>query len=47
MRNGSGTQLQSIDSATLTPLVRQALGSETVEVIDWDYQELHGGAGRV
>jgi hypothetical protein len=38
------TGLESVDAATLTPLVRQALGSETVEVTDWDIQRIHGGA---
>jgi hypothetical protein len=37
--------LQSIDRATLTPLVRSALRSETAEIVDWDYHLLHGGAG--
>jgi hypothetical protein len=38
-------QLAAIDQATLTPLVRSALDSQTVEVPDWDYEQLHGGAG--
>jgi hypothetical protein len=38
-------QLAAIDQATLTPLVQRALNSETVEVLDWDYEHLHGGAG--
>jgi hypothetical protein len=38
-------QLAAIDQATLTPLVQSALGSKTVEVMDWDYERLHGGAG--
>ena len=33
-------RLQAIDRATLTPLVRQSLGSDTVEVTDWRYQAL-------
>lgn len=41
------THLQSIDHSTLTPLVRQALGSETAEVIGWDYQQIHGGGGMI
>jgi hypothetical protein len=36
-------QLAAIDQATLTPLVRSALGSETVEVINWKFEQLHGG----
>ena len=35
--------LQSIDAATLTPLVRQALGSETVEITDWVCEPNRGG----
>ncbi len=38
-------QLAVIDQAALTPLVQSALNSETVEVLDWDYEQLHGGAG--
>jgi hypothetical protein len=37
--------LAGIDQATLTPLVQSALNSETVEVIDWDVQQVHGGSG--
>lgn len=46
MQDHAGEQwLQDIDKATLTPLVRQALRSDTVEVIDWEYRPLLGGAG--
>ena len=38
-------QWAAIDQATLTPLVQSALNSETVEVIDWHCEQLHGGAG--
>ena len=38
-------QLAAIDQATLTTLVQSSLNSETVEVIDWDYEQLHGGIG--
>jgi hypothetical protein len=37
--------LAAIDGATLTPLVQTALGSQSVEVIDWECEQLHGGAG--
>ena len=37
--------LVAIDGATLTPLVRRALNSETLEIMDWDHDQLHGGAG--
>lgn len=36
-------QLAAIDRATLTPLVQRALGSETVEVVEWVREQLHGG----
>jgi hypothetical protein len=39
-----GTQLQSIDRVTLMPLVRQALGSESVEITNWDIEQIHGAA---
>jgi hypothetical protein len=38
-------QLAAIDQVTLVPLVRSALSSTTVEVIDWEYKQLHGGLG--
>jgi hypothetical protein len=38
-------QLAGIDQATLTPLVRSALNSKTVEVTDWECEQLHGGIG--
>jgi hypothetical protein len=38
-------QLAAIDQAALTPLVQRALNSETVEVIDWECEQLHGGVG--
>jgi hypothetical protein len=38
-------QLDIIDQATLTPLVRSALNSESIQVIDWGREQLHGGAG--
>jgi hypothetical protein len=37
--------LKAIDQTTLTPIVRRALRSETVEVTDWKYRPAHGGAG--
>lgn len=45
MATGSDALLESIDKAMLTPLLRQALGSETVEVTSWDTQQIHGGCG--
>ena len=36
-------QLNTISKDTLTPLVRSALNSETVEVIKWDCNPLGGG----
>jgi hypothetical protein len=41
----SDTLLESIDRATLTPLVRQALGIETVDVADHEYREIRERAG--
>jgi hypothetical protein len=38
-------QLAAIDQATLTPLVQRALGRQTVQVIDWDVQPIHGSSG--
>jgi hypothetical protein len=38
-------QLAAIDKSTLTPLVQSALNSDTVEVLDWDCKQVHGGAG--
>ena len=38
-------QLAAIGQATLTPLVRSALNRETVEVINWECEQLHGGIG--
>jgi hypothetical protein len=38
-------QLAEIDRATLTPLVQSALNSETVEVINWEHEQLHAGVG--
>jgi hypothetical protein len=37
------TQLGAIDRATLTPLVRRACFSETIEIGDWSYQPICGG----
>lgn len=38
-------QLSAINQTTLTPLVQNALNRETVEVINWEYEQLHGGSG--
>lgn len=37
--------LLTIDKETLTPLVRSALSSDTVDVIDWEYLSIYGGYG--
>ncbi|UCC61515.1 MAG: hypothetical protein JSV36_11965 [Anaerolineae bacterium] len=47
MSNELKAQMEAIDRSTLTPLVRRTLGSEAVEVIDWDYRQLHVGAGMI
>ena len=46
MTNDTDIQLQSIDSGTLTPLVRQALGSETAEITGWNSEQVHASATR-
>jgi len=33
-------QLAAIDQATLTPLVQSALGSKSVEVVNWEFEQL-------
>ena len=38
-------QLAAVDQATLTPLVQSALDSKTVEVVRWEFKQLHGGIG--
>ena len=38
-------QLDEIDQDTLTPLVQSALDSETVEVVNWELEQLRGGVG--
>jgi hypothetical protein len=38
--------IQSIDNSILTPIVRRALDSDTVEVGEWDCQRLYGGASQ-
>jgi hypothetical protein len=48
MNQKLGTQeaeLAGIDQTTLTPLVRDALGSKTVEVTNWEIEQVHGGIG--
>lgn len=39
------TPLAAIDQTTLTPLVRSALSSKTVEVVNWECEQVHGGIG--
>ena len=39
-------QLQALDQATLTPLVRQALYSDSVALVDWQVAPHGGGAGQ-
>ena len=41
----STTQFQSIDRATLTPPVRNALRSKTAELLEWTSARLPGGEG--
>jgi hypothetical protein len=37
--------LAAVDRAMLTPLVRSALLSDTLEVVHWKGEQIHGGAG--
>jgi hypothetical protein len=36
-------QLPVVDDATLVPLVQSAAGSKTLEVVNWECRQLHGG----
>ena len=38
-------QLDTIDQAVLTPLVQRALDRPTIQVTEWDVQQIHGGIG--
>lgn len=37
--------LKAINQATLAPVVRRALHSDTVEIANWEYRPIHGGSG--
>ena len=37
------TRLESVDRATRTPIVRQALGSGRVETVNWDREAMVQG----
>ena len=39
--------LSTIDQVALTPIVRRALNLETIEISDWNYSRVYGGAGDV
>jgi hypothetical protein len=39
------SHLQSIDASTLTPVVRQALQRDLLQILDWRVNQLGGGAG--
>ena len=39
--------ISSIDQATLTPIVRQALNNERAVISDWNSDRVYGGAGEV
>lgn len=43
MTNEFAARLKAVDQTILTPLVRQALEDDTVEVVDWDYKPIQGG----
>jgi Phosphotransferase enzyme family len=38
-------ELDVLDQATLTPLVRRAQASTTIEIVNWHYGRVYGGAG--
>ncbi len=38
-------KIDAIDTSMLTPLVQRALGRPTVQVTDWNVQQIHGGIG--
>lgn len=44
---GNPVSVETIDHATLTPVVRKALRSDTVEVTDWECRPVYGGAGMI
>ena len=45
MDRGSDRLTQPIDDATLASMVQRALDRNTVEVTNWDVQQIHGGWG--
>jgi len=44
MDTDTSTKLSTIDSAVLTPLVRQSLNRVAAEIIAWKYDRLHGAS---
>ena len=38
-------QVNAISKATLDAVVRKAVRSDTIDVVDWQYQAIHGGGG--
>ena len=47
MRQSDNTQLKAINQTLLLPFVQQALDSNSVEIVEWNYQQLHGSGGGV
>ncbi len=39
------SKLAALDQATLTPLVQVALCDETIQVVNWEYEQIYGGLG--
>ena len=37
--------LNAVDQTSLTPFVQAALNQDAVQVIDWQYEKIHGGGG--
>ena len=38
-------QLETLDSITLIPIIQRAIGSETIDLGEWSFQEIQGGGG--
>lgn len=47
MNQSENTQLKAINQTLLLPVVQQALASNSVEIVAWNYQQLHGAGGGV
>lgn len=43
MENEFERRLKAVDKSLLTAFVRHALGNETIELLDWQFQAIRGG----